>query len=294
MNSSTPFQRLRSSRVWLPQPDGSCGWQPASIDVLGSTIHAIHADGEGPALPRGAQELDLGEKAITPAFVDGHTHLSLSCMRGLVSIEAADDVPGGGTTLRLEQLDATGTPGVEESYIGPPGAALGLDGVEPMPDGGALVRWRTASLVGEEDDAHLTRLDAEASGDWAWSSLRTQIGGVATCGDGTLAVAGSGPYPEGGEDGTHETGRTVFDADDQLYRMVVGCGPDGRLLLGVNQLAGEGVPPARLLKFDRDGSVMWERLLGELRITAIDARVQGRVYVAGARDGMAFVSAWTP
>jgi len=68
---------LRSKRVVLHER-GKFVMVPARIVVSGSLIERVELD----PTPAGADELDLGERLVTPAFVNAHTHLALSFMRG--------------------------------------------------------------------------------------------------------------------------------------------------------------------------------------------------------------------
>lgn len=68
---------LRSKRVVLRER-GKFVIVPARIRVEGARIASVERD-PGAAEPH---ELDLGERLITPAFINAHTHLALSFMRG--------------------------------------------------------------------------------------------------------------------------------------------------------------------------------------------------------------------
>ncbi len=85
----TASLRLRSRRVLLRHAGGRLGVTPAAIDVAGSFISAVHL-GADPG-DDGVPETDLGDRLVTPAFIDGHTHLNLSALRGLSVPEAADN-----------------------------------------------------------------------------------------------------------------------------------------------------------------------------------------------------------
>ena len=60
---------------------------PATLDVTGSTITAVHP---GPAAPSGDEPslLDYSGYLLAPAFINTHTHLVLSCLRGVGGLEA--------------------------------------------------------------------------------------------------------------------------------------------------------------------------------------------------------------
>jgi 5-methylthioadenosine/S-adenosylhomocysteine deaminase len=69
---------LRSSRVVLRER-GKFVIVPARIRVSGALIERVEQD---PPEALEANELDLDDRLITPAFVNAHTHLALSFMRG--------------------------------------------------------------------------------------------------------------------------------------------------------------------------------------------------------------------
>ncbi|TNF26720.1 MAG: hypothetical protein EP329_20765 [Deltaproteobacteria bacterium] len=78
----------------LPTTDGTpLRPRRAAIDVIGSTIAAVHpldAGAEPPPAPPDAIVEDFGDRMVTPAFIDGHTHLALTSLRGLAVPEHAD------------------------------------------------------------------------------------------------------------------------------------------------------------------------------------------------------------
>lgn len=61
------------------RPDGV---GPALIEVEGATIQRVR---EATSAPEGA--IDYGDRLIAPAFVDAHTHLALTALRGAVASE---------------------------------------------------------------------------------------------------------------------------------------------------------------------------------------------------------------
>jgi 5-methylthioadenosine/S-adenosylhomocysteine deaminase len=69
--------RIRSERVLLHTPDGP-RIAPATLVITPPYIAAVLV-GEAPD----AADEDLGTRLISPAFVDAHTHLALSFMRGI-------------------------------------------------------------------------------------------------------------------------------------------------------------------------------------------------------------------
>ena len=77
-----------SSRVLFEDPEAGYTIAPAAIEIDGPVIAAIHP---GPAFDRdamGGRWHDAGDALITPAFVNGHTHLALGFLRG-VDMDAA-------------------------------------------------------------------------------------------------------------------------------------------------------------------------------------------------------------
>jgi len=86
-------RRLLGRAVLPPDGDAPLSPVPAAIDLAGSTITAVHRLDTGappPPAPPGAVVEDLGERMITPAFIDGHSHLALTALRGLSVPEDAD------------------------------------------------------------------------------------------------------------------------------------------------------------------------------------------------------------
>ena len=80
-------RRIFSKQVLHPDASGKMVIAPAWIDVHDQKITAVHHQSP-PSLPADGQiaavvEEDFGEHLITPAFVDAHTHLALSVLRGL-------------------------------------------------------------------------------------------------------------------------------------------------------------------------------------------------------------------
>jgi cytosine/adenosine deaminase-related metal-dependent hydrolase len=79
---------LRSSRVVLREHDGFVV-APARIHVAGALIERVERAPLPPAEAREQdQELDLGDRLVSPAFVNAHTHLALAFLRGLAQPRA--------------------------------------------------------------------------------------------------------------------------------------------------------------------------------------------------------------
>lgn len=57
---------------------------PATLAVQGDRIVSVSLPGDEPPTPApGDAVIDVGEHLVTPAFVNGHTHLAMSAMRGV-------------------------------------------------------------------------------------------------------------------------------------------------------------------------------------------------------------------
>lgn len=72
---------VSSSRVLLETDDGY-EIAPAAIEIRGSTIAAIRPGALHDREALGGEWHDAGDKLITPAFVNSHTHLALGFLRG--------------------------------------------------------------------------------------------------------------------------------------------------------------------------------------------------------------------
>lgn len=89
---SAPPTRL-IARAVLHGPAGAPEVVRAAIDLTGATITAVHHLAAGaPPPPGGPDTVEvLGDDLlVSPAFVDAHTHLALSALRGLSLPEEAD------------------------------------------------------------------------------------------------------------------------------------------------------------------------------------------------------------
>lgn len=76
-----------SQKVLFEDAAGVPYIEPATIELRAGRIHAVHRGPEGRRLVQ--PELDFGDALITPAFIDAHTHLALSFMRGADAGQAA-------------------------------------------------------------------------------------------------------------------------------------------------------------------------------------------------------------
>jgi len=91
-SSASPTLRVLSRRVAIPDTSEGLALVPAAVDVAGASIVAVHRldAGPAPAAPPGVPSEDLGDRLVTPAFIDGHTHIALASLRGLSVSEDAD------------------------------------------------------------------------------------------------------------------------------------------------------------------------------------------------------------
>jgi 5-methylthioadenosine/S-adenosylhomocysteine deaminase len=99
---------LRSNRVVL-HVRGKFVIVPARIRISGSLIERVEQD---PAPSSDKAEIDLGDKLITPAFVNAHTHLALSFMR-------ARELPDGSAPKSARQNQVEDVYFKHESKLAP-------------------------------------------------------------------------------------------------------------------------------------------------------------------------------
>ena len=82
--------RVRSQRVVLGDGDAEpLRIAEATVEIEGSRIAAVH---EGPPEDPSAVDLDLGDRLLSPAFVDAHTHVALHALRGIGYAETSGNV----------------------------------------------------------------------------------------------------------------------------------------------------------------------------------------------------------
>jgi 5-methylthioadenosine/S-adenosylhomocysteine deaminase len=76
-----PKRTIFSERVVLPTSEGGLEVSAACLTIQGDRIHSVSTGNDALALRSSAD--DLGDSLLSPAFVNTHTHLSLSCLRGI-------------------------------------------------------------------------------------------------------------------------------------------------------------------------------------------------------------------
>jgi 5-methylthioadenosine/S-adenosylhomocysteine deaminase len=93
------MQRIHSRQVVLPapRPGAPFGLEvvEAWLDVEGSVIANVHRD--EPEASDAVEHVDYGDMLVSPAFIDAHTHVVLSMMRGR-------DVDAAGAGNMVEEL----------------------------------------------------------------------------------------------------------------------------------------------------------------------------------------------
>jgi len=77
--------RVYSDRVLLPSEDGGLQVKPALVGIQGGVIDSVRVEDEpfGQTLEPDVDH--LGDKLLTPAFINAHTHVAMSVYRGLLS-----------------------------------------------------------------------------------------------------------------------------------------------------------------------------------------------------------------
>jgi 5-methylthioadenosine/S-adenosylhomocysteine deaminase len=83
-----PTLLVRADRVVLRGEGGTWQTVPAEILVAGDTIAEVRGLDRAAPLPADCRLVDLGDRLLAPAFVNGHTHLPMAAFRGLASARA--------------------------------------------------------------------------------------------------------------------------------------------------------------------------------------------------------------
>ena len=134
---------IRADRVVLRSSDAAWRVVPAEIRVEGSTIVGVQEFDRAERAAGDSRLIDLGDRLVAPAFVDGHTHLPMAGFRGLTSARAfsgnviedlffrLESGLGGSTVRALARLGAyecllSGTATVFEHYYGGVSLAAGI------------------------------------------------------------------------------------------------------------------------------------------------------------------------
>ena len=76
-------QLLFSDKVILPTSDQQLHIQPALISIEGALIQSVEPMSRQDFEKKGVDAEDLGERLLGPSFVNGHTHLAMSSLRGI-------------------------------------------------------------------------------------------------------------------------------------------------------------------------------------------------------------------
>jgi 5-methylthioadenosine/S-adenosylhomocysteine deaminase len=85
-----PTMRVYTDRLLTPTADG-LALGPGEVTIEGHAIVAVRSidrtawRAEGPA--DGEERVDVGDRMVTPALINAHSHLSLGCLRGVASVE---------------------------------------------------------------------------------------------------------------------------------------------------------------------------------------------------------------
>jgi cytosine/adenosine deaminase-related metal-dependent hydrolase len=134
---------IRADRVVLRAADAAWRVVPAEISVVGPTIVEVREVDRTDRSPADSRLIDLGDRLVAPAFVDGHTHLPMVGFRGLASARAfsgnviedlffrLESGLGASTVRALTRLGAyecllSGTATVFEHYYGGVALAAGI------------------------------------------------------------------------------------------------------------------------------------------------------------------------
>ena len=77
--------QVYSDRVLVPSVDGGLQIKPALIRIQGGIIESVRVEDQpfGHTLEPDVDH--LGDKLLTPAFINAHTHVAMSVYRGLLS-----------------------------------------------------------------------------------------------------------------------------------------------------------------------------------------------------------------
>jgi 5-methylthioadenosine/S-adenosylhomocysteine deaminase len=82
--------RLFTDRLLTPA-DTHYALGPGEVTTSGHTITAVRAidraSWEAEAVEDGVDRVDVGDRLVTPAFINAHSHLSLGCLRGVATVE---------------------------------------------------------------------------------------------------------------------------------------------------------------------------------------------------------------
>jgi 5-methylthioadenosine/S-adenosylhomocysteine deaminase len=98
--------RVRARRCVLGGVREPLRVRPAELEIEAGTIVRVRE--EDPATPdsgapQGGRSLDLGDRLVTPAFVNGHTHLAMAAFRGVAGLAALRGNVVEDLFFRLEQ-----------------------------------------------------------------------------------------------------------------------------------------------------------------------------------------------
>ncbi len=104
MSLASPPRCLRAERCVLGGVAEPLRFAPATLTLAGDRIVAVD-EGAPAAPPRAAdaETVDLGRRLVTPAFVNGHTHLAMAAFRGAAGLAALRGNVVEDLFFRLEQ-----------------------------------------------------------------------------------------------------------------------------------------------------------------------------------------------